>query len=227
MGEIKKGKLIVIDGTDGSGKKTQTDLLIERLKKEGYDTVFFDFPRYGEKSAALVEEYLNGKFGSAKEVGPYKASIFYACDRYAASFEMKKAIESGKIVVCNRYVSSNMGHQAGKIQDKTERDKFLEWLSHLEFGIFEIPKPDINLLLFVSPEIGQALVDKKGHRDYVGGQKRDIHEADLQHLKEASEAYAYVAKKYGWTTIDCTKKREILGINEIHELVWDSIKNRI
>ncbi len=107
---MKRGKLIVIDGTDGSGKATQTNLLVEKLKQKNYDVEIADFPQYGLRSSALVEDYLNGKFGTAKEVGPYRASIFYACDRYAASFKIKKWLEQRRIVICNRYVSANQGH---------------------------------------------------------------------------------------------------------------------
>jgi dTMP kinase len=103
-----KGKFIVIDGTDGSGKATQTELLVKRLEAEGYAVVMADFPRYGERSAMLVEDYLNGKFGSAQEVGPYRGSIFFACDRYAASFQIKQWLEEGKLIISNRYVSANM-----------------------------------------------------------------------------------------------------------------------
>ncbi|MCK9466705.1 MAG: hypothetical protein M0P94_00010 [Candidatus Absconditabacterales bacterium] len=218
-----KGKFIVIDGTDGSGKGTQTKLLVQRLKNSGYSVEIADFPQYGKKSAIMVEEYLNGKFGTAQEVGPYRASVFYAIDRYAASFEIKKRLEEGKIVISNRYVSSNMGHQAGKIKDPKERDKFLQRLEEFEYRLFAIPKPDKNILLYMPTEIGQQLVDKKGHRDYIGGQKRDIHEADLQHLKDAAEAYKYVAKKYNWTIVDSAPNGELLSIEEVGDLVWNEI----
>jgi len=139
MGE---GKFIVLDGTDGCGKATQTKLLVDRLRKEGNSVFMLDFPQYGERSAALVEDYLNGKFGSAEEVGPYRASIFYACDRFAASREARSKIENGEICISNRYVSANMGHQSGKIANLEERDKFLAWLENLEYRIFGIPRPD-------------------------------------------------------------------------------------
>jgi dTMP kinase len=215
-----KGKFIVIDGTDGSGKATQTKLLVERLEQEGRPVKMIDFPQYGQKSAALVEEYLNGKFGTALEVGPYRASIFYACDRYAAAPQINEWLNQGNIVISNRYVSSNMGHQAGKIKDSIERDKFLNWLFDLEFNIFGIPKPDLNILLYLPPEIGQQLVDKKASRDYIQGKKRDIHEADLQHLLDAAGAYKYVAQKYNWETINCAPDNNLLPIEEIGEKLW-------
>ena len=220
---MSKGFFVVIDGTDGSGKGTQTKLLVERLKAAGRDVAIADFPRYGQKSAALVEEYLNGNFGSAQEVGPYRASIFYACDRYAAASEIKKWLSEGKVVVCNRYVSSNMGHQAGKITDPVERDKFLEWLDHLEYQIFEIPRPDQHVLLFMPPEIGQSLVDQKGARDYVGGAKRDIHEADIKHLRAAALAYRYVAQKNDWSIIDCAPGGGLRTVEDIHAELWQTL----
>ena len=217
------GKLIVIDGTDGSGKATQTKILVERLRREGHEVEVADFPQYGQKSAGMVEEYLNGRFGDATVVGPHRASIFYAIDRYAASFQIKKWLEEDKIVVCNRYVSSNMGHQAGKIKNKEELDEFLEWLENLEFNVFQIPKPDKVLLLYLPPGIGQQLVDKKGYRDYISGKKRDIHEADIHHLKDAAEAYLYVSNKYGWDVINCAPEGNLRTIDNISEEIWQKI----
>jgi len=147
---MPKGKFIVIEGGDGSGKTTQFNLLKEKLSKDGYKLELADFPQYGKKSAGLVEEYLNGTYGTAKEVGPYRASIFYAADRYDASFEMKKWLAEDKTILANRYTTSNMLHQAGKIQDEAERDKFLEWLEDLEYNIFAIPRPDVVFFLHFS-----------------------------------------------------------------------------
>jgi len=224
---MKRGKFIVIDGTDGSGKGTQTEKLVERLKSEGYSVFMADFPRYGERSAVLVEDYLNGKFGSAEEVGPYRASIFYAIDRFAASREIAEHLNKGDIVISNRYVSANMGHQAGKIADIEERDVFLDWLKELEYEIFDIPVPDCQILIYADSEVAQKLVDKKGHRNYIGGEKRDIHEADINHLKNASEAFLYCADKFGWEVVDCTPDGEMRGIEDIHEEIYDIVTNEI
>jgi len=224
---MEKGKLIVVDGTDGSGKGTQTELLVERLKSEGHVVFMLDFPQYGERSAAMVEDYLNGKFGTAEEVGPYRASIFYACDRYAAAAEAKKRIENGEICISNRYASANMGHQTGNIKDKDKRDDFLEWLDDLEFGIFGIPRPDCQILVYADPAVAQALVDKKGHRDYVGGEKRDILEADIDHLKNASEAFLYCAEKFDWSVVNCTPEGDMRSIEDIHEEIYGIVKGEI
>jgi len=222
---MPKGLFIMIEGTDGSGKGTQTELLVQRLQTKGKAVEQIHFPQYGEKSAAMVEDYLNGKFGTADEVGPYRASIFYAVDRYAASAKIKKWIEEGKTVIANRYVGSNMGHQGGKIQNDEERKKYFDWNYHLEYEIFQIPKPDVNLILHVKPEISQKLVDQKGERDYLHGKKRDIHEDDLNHLKNAENAYLQIAQNYPeFELVECVKENAILPKEIIHEKVWAVIK---
>jgi len=182
--------------TDGSGKATQTNLLVDRLRQSGYQVEVADFPRYGKKSAALVEDYLNGKFGSPKEVGPYRASIFYAIDRYDASFEIKKWLEQGKIVICNRYVSANMGHQAGKIENKEERDKFLNWLEDLEFNIFNIPKPDVVIFLYVPPEIVGTEMEKEYNTAMESAKK--AYEQISQELPEEAQYIVPMAYNIHW-----------------------------
>lgn len=224
---MKKGKFIVIDGTDGSGKATQTELLVERLKKEKLKVKVFDFPQYGLKSAGLVEEYLNGKYGDAKSVGPYRASIFYACDRYDASFKIRKFLEKGYVVVSNRYVTANMGHQGGKIADAKKRKKYFDWLYDLEYGIFEIPKPDLNIILHVDAAIAQKLVDNKGQRGYTK-KKRDLHEKDLKHLRDAEKVYLEIAKTMkNFKLIGCTEKKCIMTREKISEMVWNEAEKII
>lgn len=219
-----QGKFIVIEGTDGSGKGTQVELLAKRFKNEGFPVQVIDFPQYENSSSFFVQKYLQGEYGKADEVGPYCSSLFYALDRYDKSFEVKKWLSEGINVIANRYVSSNMGHQSAKINDPLERDAYLEWLYNLEFEICAIPKPTQTIFLYVPPEIGQKLVDQKHVHEYRKGKKRDIHEADLAHLKKASEAYFYVADKYGWTIIDCTNGNEVLSREEIHGLIYSSIE---
>jgi len=223
---MNKGKFIVIDGTDGSGKATQVAILKERLAKEGHDFAAVDFPRYNEPSAYFVAQYLKGEYGTAEEVGPHRGSMFYAIDRFAAKAQMIKDLESGKILLANRYVSANMGHQASKISDPEERKIFLDWLYDLEYNIFGIPKPDINIILHVSAAVGQELVDQKGHRDYVGGQKRDLHEGDIKHLSAAEATYLEIAKAYpDFVLIECMRDSQIMSREEIHELIWAKVKD--
>lgn len=222
---MKPGKLIVIDGTDGSGKGTQFDLLLKRLQKEDIDVQTKDFPQYGKKSAGIIEEYLNGKYGSSEEVGPYRASIFFAIDRYDASFEMKEWLKAGSIVLCNRYVTANMAHQGGKIKDKSERKRYFDWLKELEFETFGIPKPDLNIFLHVPPEIAVKLIEKKGHRDYIGGEGKDLHEADMKHQQDTEKVFLELAELLPNTyVIECAPNGKLLTPEEIHKKIWDIVQ---
>ena len=216
------GKLIVIEGNDGSGKATQSKLILENLKAKGLETAYFDFPRYDNPCSTLVKNYLNGAYGSVEDVPSKVSSMFYAIDRYDASFEMKKALEENKIIVCNRYVSSSMGHQASKINDKKEREEFLEWLKDLEYNFFNIPKPDLTIFLHVGFLNNQKLVDNKGYRDYLGGEKRDIHE-DIKYIMSAEESYLELINKMNWIKIDCVKNNNLLSIEEINIKIMDVI----
>jgi dTMP kinase len=222
----QKGKFIVIEGTDGSGKTVQFNKLVERLKKESRNVATFDFPQYDKPSSFFIKEYLNGRYGGWKQVGPYKASVFYAIDRLDADSRIKEALRQGKIVVSNRYVASNMGHQGAKIGNKKERMKFLKWLDELEFCILGIPRPDINIVLHVPAEIAQKLVDKKGRREYIGGIKRDIHEQDLKHLKQAEQTYLEIARAFpnDFILIECVKSGKLLSVDEIHKKIWQTIQ---
>lgn len=211
------GLFVVIDGTDGSGKKTQTEIVVRLLNDLGYRAERVEFPQHGTRSATLVDDYLNGKYGTAEQVGPHIASLFYACDRYDASFRIRKLLEEGVIIVSDRYVCSNMGHQASKFSDPEERDEFLDWLIDLEYRIFKIPQPDINLILYMPTAVSQQLIDKKTLRQYIKPeqQNKDIHERDTKHLTAAAETYLYVAKKYGWEVLVCADDSKPKQIPEI------------
>lgn len=222
------GKLIVIAGSDGSGKATQTKLLISSLKKKGHKVKMFDFPRYGNPSAYFIESYLNGNYGSASEVSPKLASLFYALDRFDAKNSLIDRLEKGYILVSNRYVSANQGHQGGKISNKKKRIEFFNWLENLEYEICGIPKPDINIYLNVPWKLGQKLVDKKGYRKYLKAQKRDIHEKDKNHLKEAQNSYNYLINyESNWKKINCINKGKLLDKQSIHKKVLNIVEKII
>ncbi len=222
---MTQGKFIVLDGTDGSGKTTQFKLLEKKLLSEGFEVKIADFPQYGKKSAGLVEKYLNGKYGSAESVGPYRASIFYAADRYDASFKIKQWLDQGKIVISNRYVAANMAHQGGKIKNSNDRKKFFDWLDDLEYKKFAIPRPHLNLILHVEASIAQKLVDNKGYREYIGGNKRDIHEADINHLRDAEKVYLEIANTFsGFNLIECLKDSRIMSRDKISKKIWEEVK---
>ena len=236
MKNTHNGKFIVIEGIDGSGKSTQTKLLVKRLKKEGKNTAIYDFPQYGSKSAGLIEEYLNGRYGVSKEVDPYRASIFYACDRYDASFKIGEWLNQGKILICDRYLASNIGHQGGKIKNKAERIKFIKWLYDLEYGIFGIPKPNITFILKTSPEfsmdLSSQITDKEKQnkrKTYLGNKKRDIHENDSTHLRNSLNSYLEVAKEFpgDFRVIECIKNKKLLPIEIIHQKIWTEINKSI
>lgn len=221
------GKFIVIDGTDGSGKTTQLELLKTRLETEGYAVAIADFPQYNTKSAGLVEEYLSGKYGQADEVNSYKASIFYAVDRYDASFKIRQWLTEGKIVLANRYTSANMGHQGCKIENPLERKVFFNWLYDLEYKIFEIPRPDLSIILHVESDISHKLVKARARLDWTG-KTTDIHEDNLDHLKKAERVYLEIANSFpDFRLISCTRNSEILSREEISLLVWPAVKKII
>src|SRR5665213_680258 len=149
----KRGILIVLEGSDGSGKTTQFNLLSERLKATGYDVSVFDFPRYDKDSSYFIKQYLNGNYGPASTISPYTASLFYALDRYEAAKDIRQQLAQGKIVICNRYVGSNMAHQGAKFGDPAEQRGFFVWEDNLEFQMLNIPRPDISLFLRVPAEV--------------------------------------------------------------------------
>lgn len=218
-----------MEGTDGSGKTTQFRKLVSGLRHNGYKVTTFDFPQYNKPSSYFVKEYLNGRYGGWREVGPYKASIFYALDRFGAGAEIRSQLRRGKIVVSNRYVPSNMGHQGAKIKNCAERRKFFRWLYEFEYGLLDIPKPDLVLILHVPSKIAQKLVDKKGAREYVGGVRRDVHEADIKHLRRAEETYLDMAKIFprDFKLIECVENGKLLSPDKIHELVWQIIEKGV
>lgn len=230
--DFNLGKFIVFDGLDGSGKSTQAKLLAEALKKDGYKISFIDFPQHGQKSAGLVDEYLTGKYGKAEEVTPYQASVFYACDRYDASFKIRNWLKRGHIVIADRYIGSNVGHQGGKIKNQKERRKYLRWLYNLEYGIFKIPKSDINFILKVKPRIAQGLSQKISDKEKLAkkkgylGHKKDIHEKDLRHLKNTEKAYLFAAKEFpkDFKVIECFENFKLLPPDIIHQKILKIIK---
>ncbi len=191
------GKLFVIDGTDGSGKQTQFQKLQERLKEDGVDYKVVSFPNYDSPSSSLVKMYLSGEFGeNAKDVSPYIASTLFAADRFGTfKTGYQKYYDEGGIILADRYTTANMVHQAGKIKDEKEREKFLNWLWDFEFNLYGIPKPSevffINMPVEKSLELMANRENKFTHED-----KKDIHERDKNHLIDAYEAACDVSKKY-------------------------------
>lgn len=218
--KLSKGILIVIDGIDGSGKGTQTTLLIDHLQAEGYPVETISFPQYGKKSAGAAEEYLNGVY---RQLDPRQSSVLYAVDRFDASHQLRAWIADGKVIIANRYVTANAGHQGGKIHDREERAEFFRWLHDLEYGLFKIPQPDLNVIIHMPAELAQQLVDRKNasERTYANGKKRDIHEADIDHLKHAEKVFLEIAENFPNTKL--VRSTDSTGNLKTPEGVHDSI----
>ncbi len=222
------GKIFVIDGTDGSGKQTQFEKLQGRLTKEGVEYKTVNFPNYDSPSSALVKMYLSGEFGeNAKEISPYIASTFYTVDRYATfKSGYKDYYDNGGIILADRYTTSNMVHQAGKIGDKKEREKFLKWLWDFEFNLFELPIPTEVFFLNMPVEKSIELMKNRENK-FSHEMKKDIHEKDKNHLIDAYNSACDVAKEYNWFEINCTVDNKIRSIDDIHEEIYNEIKKHI
>ena len=222
------GKLFVIDGTDGSGKQTQFAKLQERLSKEKIDYKTVSFPNYDSPSSSLVKMYLSGEFGSdAKKISPYIASTFYAADRFATfKKQYEEYYNNGGIILADRYTTANMVHQAGKIHDKEERKKFLDWLWDFEFNLYGLPVPSKGFFLKMPPEKSLELIKDRENK-FTHDTKKDIHESDEKHLIDSFNAACEIAKDYNWTTIECLKDGNLRTIEDIHEEIFDGIKELI
>ncbi len=232
------GKFFVIEGVDGSGKATQSKLLAEYLKRKGYQVQKIDFPQYGTKSAGLVENYLGGLYGSSEEVGPYRGSIFYAADRYDMGFKIKQWLDEGKIIISDRYTASNIGHQGGKlIHDKKAWATYVDWLHHLEYELFGIPKPDYTFILKISPELSMKMsnnikdAEKQQKRvAYLGDHKKqDIHEADRSHLINSFKSYQSIAERFPeeYKIIGCEEHGNFLPVDTIHKKIIELVQEKL
>lgn len=212
-----KGKLIVIEGSDGSGKATQTALLADRLKRDGLKINTLSFPDYDSESSALVKMYLRGDFGNdASAVSPYAASLFYAADRYASYQKIWKAkYEAGEIFLADRYVASNFVHQGVKLNED-ERENFINWLEDLEYNKLTLPKPDVTIFLDMPPNVSLNLVKTRG--------RSDIHEKDADYLKKVYNLYNMFSDKFCWEKIGCSSENSPKSVEEISEIVYNRVK---
>ena len=218
------GIIIAIDGVDASGKQTQTDLIAERLEREGKKVRKISFPAYDKPSSTLVKMYLNGDFGEkATDVNAYATSVLFASDRFATfRTDWGADYNSDTVIIADRYVSSNLIHQASKIDDNAEKDAFLAWLDDLEYNVFGLPRPDATIFLDMPPEYGARLMADRLNKS-TGEAEKDIHESDTEYLCKSYDNAVYVAKKFGWTSIPCVKDGEIRSIEEIHEDIYTTI----
>jgi dTMP kinase len=209
------GKLIVVEGTDSSGKQTQTELLYEKYKKMGKKVMKITFPNYESPSSSPVKMYLNGDFGGVEEANIHAVSTMYAVDRYA-SFKTiwEEFYNSGGIIISDRYTTSNMVHQASKFDNKDEKDNYLEWLVDLEYEKMGIPKPDVVVFLNMPTEMAFKLMEDRKNK-ITGEDKKDIHENNRDYMKKSHDNACYVANKYSWKEVMCVRDGELKTIDEI------------
>lgn len=223
----KKGKLIVLEAPDGSGKATQTRKLYNRLIEDGYNVLKVEYPDYNNKSSALIKMYLNGEFGDKpNDVNAYAASTFFAVDRFASyKKNWSKFYEEGGIVLADRYTTSNMVHQASKIKNIAEKEKFLDWLWDLEFNLMGLPVPDATIFLDLPPKYSKNLIKNRKNK-FTGKEEKDIHERDEDYLNISYKNAVDIAEKYNWIKINCIKLGKIKDINEIHEEIYKVLKEK-
>ena len=216
------GRLIVFEGTDGSGKATQSRLLCEHLRRENVPYKNINFPRYGQPSAAMVQEYLDGRLGRHPgDVNAYAASLFYAMDRYASyKQDWGPFYEAGGLVVADRYTTSNVVHQASKLPEG-ERKAFLDWLFDTEYRLLELPKPDLVIYLDMPTEITEKMMRR---REAATGTHADIHEQDEAYLKSCRDAAREIVRDCGWTVIRCARDDEPRTVEDIHDEVYRTVR---
>ncbi|MBF7096103.1 dTMP kinase [Alkalibacter mobilis] len=221
---MNKGKLIVIEGVDGSGKETQSKLLFEKLIKKNYSVMRLSYPRYEKESSALVKMYLRGDFGKDPDsVSPYISSTFFAADRYASfKTEYEEFYNNGGIVIADRYTTSNMMHQGGKIKDPDERNEFLSWLWDYEFNLYKIPVPDKVFFLNLPPKDSMDRIKNRKNK-ITQMDTKDIHEQNEEHIINAYNVACEISKRYGWDEIFCLEGGYNRTIEEINEEIYKKL----
>ena len=220
--------LINIEGTDGSGKGTQTKLLASRLRRAGYNVRTIAFPRHGHPAAWTVDQYLKGHYGSLRDVGPFRGSLLYAIDRFDASFQIQQWLNRGTIVIADRYPVSNCAHQGSKITSKAKRKAFWQWNLDLEHRLLRLPKPTHIVILHVPVDISYKLIAKKKPRTYLQGKKRDIMENDKKHLRLAERVFVELASYLpNAFLLECAPSGTLLSKKEIHEKIYAIVQRKL
>lgn len=224
---MTRGKLIVIEGIDGAGKGTQTDLLARTFEQRGIPFVKFGFPRYESSFGRLIGRFLNGEFGPLTAVDAHFSALLYAGDRLEAKPDLEAALNSGQTVLTDRYIASNLAHQAARVPAE-RRSEFISWLRRLEYGIYGLPVEDLVIYLQVPAQEGHRLVGLKLARSYTA-KSRDLQESDVLHLKEAALVYDELAQAPNWVTIECFDKRsgKHRSPEEIHRDVLEVVDARV
>lgn len=222
-----KGKLIVIEGTDGSGKQTQTELLYNNLKNLGHNVKLISFPNYKSNASWPVKMFLSGEFGSIENISVYASSSFYAIDRYASfKKEWESFYNSGGIVISDRYTISNIIHQANRIKEEKEFYKYIDWIKDLEWNKFSIPKPDITILLDMPYEFSNSLMKNRANK-ITGELKKDILESDENQKLKAYNTAIKISNILNCKLINCVENNSIRSIEDIQKEIIDYVKENI
>ena len=218
-----RGRLIAIEGIDGSGKNTQVRLLEHELTSRGFSVYSTGFPQYESWFGRMVGQFLNGELGPLEGVDPHFSALLYAGDRFEANVKLETALSNGQIVLVDRYIGSNLAHQAARV-DSAKRAAFQEWIEQLEYGIYGLPKEDLVLYLRVPPVEAQKLVALKSARCYTSAQK-DLQEASLRHLEDAAQMYDSLSKRPNWNTIECFdgKRNQMRSADDIAKEVLGTV----
>jgi len=222
--------MVAIEGIDGTGKRTQAGLLRERAEREGSQAIVFSFPRYGTNAfAKMVTRYLNGEFGEVMEVPPELSALLFAGDRYAARSELADACRRHDLVICDRYVASNLAHQASRLP-QAQWPEFIDWLRSIEYGLYGLPEPSLTVLLDLPVESASALVSRKAAREYTK-LKADIHEQDTAYLDACRRVYLTLAEESGakaWEKIWCLHGDGTLrDADDVAEELWSLVRQRL
>jgi dTMP kinase len=221
------GFFIVLEGIDGSGKGTQAGRLAETAVGAGRTVASFSFPLYDDNPfSRAIGQYLNGELGALDDVHPALSALLYACDRFHARPELERAIEEHDLVVCDRYVGSNLAHQGSQLQGE-ERERLLDWLVEVEYGEFRLPKPDLVVLLDAHPKLARELVAKKGARSYTS-LEADILESDEAHGDASREIYLELARRDDWHVVGTAREDgRVRDIDEIAADIWAAVEPRL
>ncbi|MFZ0212792.1 MAG: dTMP kinase [Candidatus Acidiferrales bacterium] len=221
-----RGKFVALEGIDGSGKRTQIELLARALQQRGIEHVKMSFPRYDGFFGRMVARYLNGEFGTLAQVDPHFSALLYAGDRLENKDQLEEHLGQGKMILSDRYIGSNLAHQGARATGR-QLPEFLRWLEQLEYGVYGLPREDLVIYLRVPAAKAQQLVSRKRTRSYTR-RRRDLQEANLAHLKAAARVYERLATRRNWAVVECVDHgRDLLPPEMVHRRVLGILDTRV
>lgn len=222
-----RGKLIVLEGIDGSGKHTQLEMLARAMRERGVAHTTIDFPRYDGFFGKMVARYLNGDFGTLAEVDAHFSALLFAGDRLENKKHLESLLNEGRLVLADRYIASNLAHQGARVA-RRKTNEFLRWLERLEYEVYGLPREDLVIYLRLPAVQAQKMVSKKNARSYTR-RRRDLQEANLAHLKTAAGIFERLARQRNWSTVECVagRKSELRSPDDIHRDVMAVLQSRV